>query len=170
MMKLKSAFFAVVLLLLTVTVCAAQSPMGFSPTEFYDAFVLVNDAYEGPEYYYQERNEEDGDLIVITDHIIFNLAYSANEVNGIYLLFYVAKDDQKTMEEIGNLVEETFVTMALVSGRQPKDIDTDELVYLVSDILSNAAPQEYCGYHFEFRVKDYDADGYLGALMVTKKR
>ncbi len=169
-MKLKSAFFAVVLLLLTVTVCAAQSPMGFSPFEFYDAFVPLNDALEGPECFYVKGNEEDGDFIGITDDIFFNLAYSANEVNGIHLVFNVAKDDQKTWEEIGSLIGETFVTMALISGRQLKDIDMGGLSYLISDMVLNAAPQEYCGYHFEYSVKDYEAGRELGTLWVTKKR
>ncbi len=169
-MKLKSAFIAVVLLLLTVTVCAAQSPMGFSPFEFFDAFGLVNDALGGPECFYLKGDKDSGDFIVITDDIFFNLAYSANEVSEIRLVFDVAKDDQRTWMEIGNLISETFVTMAFISGRQPKDIDMDGLSYLISDMVLNAAPQEYCGYHFEYSVKDYEAGRELGTLWVTKKR
>ena len=167
-MKLKSAFFVFVLLLLTVTVCFAQSPMGFSPEKFYQDFVEINAAANGPESTYTQGDEENGAYIVVTDDIVINLLYSKNEVTEIYLLSHITSDNQgKIGTDIGWVSGAIIITLAYESGLNIDNIDFDEYTNLLVDLIGNATSKDYCGYHFEWAYQEVE-DYVLGVLWVTK--
>ena len=165
-MKLKSALFVLVLLLLTATVCAAQSPMGFSPEVFYQDFVEINAVLEGPVCSYEEGSDgEDGDYIVISDDIFLNLLYSGSETTEIYYVFTVASDDDETLGDAFTLIYSTFITAAYESGADLGTLDFEELDDVI-DGLIDGNTADYCGYHFEFRSQNAD-DTVTGVLWVT---
>ena len=167
-MKSRSALFVLVLLLLTVSVCAAQSPMGFSPDEFYQNFKEINSAAGGPESTYAQGDEENGAYIVVTDDIVINLLYTKNEVTEIYLLSHITSDNQEKIgTDIGWVGGTIIITLAYESGLNIEDIDFDEYTYLLVDLFGNATSKDYCGYHFEWAYQEVE-DYVLGVLWVTK--
>ena len=174
-MKLKSAFFAVVLLLLTVTVCAAQSPMGFSPTEFYEAFDLVNTALGGPECYYQKGNEEDGAYIINSSSLGIRMDYSGKQVTQIVLIYKYLSGDEEAWDDVFDMTYSTLATLWVVSkiesgieltAQDATDmLDETKAAYLLIELSSE--PVSYWGYRFE--TISQEEDGYKeGLLIVTK--
>ena len=167
-MKLKSAFFVFVLLLLTATVCFAQSPMGFSPDDFYQTFKEINAAANGPESTYSHGDEDNGAYIVVTDDIVINLLYSKNEVTKVYLLSHITSDNQGEIgTDIGWVSGAIIISLAYESGLNIDNIDFDEYTNLLVDLIGNAASKDYCGYHFEWKYQEVE-DYVLGVLWVTK--
>ena len=114
-MKSRSAIFVFVLLLLTVTVCAAQSPMGFSPTEFYTLFDMVNDAFEGPDCIYMKGDEEEGAFIINSDTLGLNMMYSDDQVTELYFYYkYLDGDEDASNDSIAVAVS-TLTSLWAVS-------------------------------------------------------
>ncbi len=177
-MKLKSAFFAVVLLLLTVTVCAAQSPMGFSPTEFYDAFVLINDAVEGPECSYLKGNEEDGAYILtsITSGTLgINMEYSGKQITEISLVYQYLSGDEEAWDAVFDMTFSTLATLGAASKiKSVSDLTLQDVVDMLDEIKAayllidqSSEPVSYWGFRFE--KFSQEKDGYEeGLLSVTK--
>ncbi len=176
-MKLKSAFFAVVLLLLTVTVCAAQSPMGFSPTEFYEAFNTVITYFEGPECYYQKGNEEDGAYILSVDSGLLGIRmeYSGKQVTKINLAYKYLSGDEEAWDDVYDMTFSTLATLLLVqkyeSGIDPNTQSNTDLIDETVDaylrIERSSEPVSFWGFRFE-KISQKE-DGYKkGLLIVTK--
>ena len=165
-MKLRSAFFAFVLLLLTVTVCAAQSSMGFSPYEFYEDFSLINSILEGPECSYIPIDEENGDVIDVSDSINFNLIYSGDDLTDIYLFFNIATDDEDSWNTVVKMICVTFYTLAYKAEGHFDTIDFEEISDIIHNLATTAVPTDYNGYHFEFGIEEKDS--IMGLLWVTK--
>ncbi len=177
-MKLKSAFFAVVLLLLTVTVCVAQSPMGVSPTEFYEAFDIVNTYLEGPECYYQIGNEEDGAYILtsITSGLLgINMEYSGKQVTKISLAYKYLSGDEEAWDAVFDMTYSTLATLWAVRKYESGiDLTTLNIIDLVDEtgnayfrIELSSEPVSFWGFRFE-KISQ-EEDGYKeGLLIVTK--
>ncbi len=174
-MKLKSAFFAVVLLLLTVTVCAAQSPMGFSPEEFYDAFVLVNDAAESPECYYKKEN--DGAYILFTNSSSVGvlMEYSGKQVTKINLVYKYLSGDEEAWDDVFDMTYSTLATLGAASKiKSVSDLTLQDVVDVLDEIKDayllieqSSEPVSYWG--FRFKKISREEDGYEeGLLIVTK--
>ena len=155
-MKLRSAFFVLVLLLLTATVCAAQSPMGFSPEEFYKDFKKVNNqVVEGPECSFVTGVEGKGAFINVSESIFFLMIYEGNDVIKAYLLLNAETDDEKSWNDAYGLLYSAVITLAYESGASLDTFDFDELQSLIFDLfIYNKSPVEYWGYLFESSSKE----------------
>ncbi len=169
-MKLKSAFFAVVLLLLTVTVCAAQSPMGFSPEEFYEAFDRVNTFFEGPECSYV-----DGAYIFNSSSLGIIMEYSGKQVTEIDLYYKYLSDDEEALYAAFRMAYSTVATLWVVSKvKSVSDLTLQDFVDMVDRIegaylriVLSSEPVSYWGFRFE-KISQ-EKDGYEeGLLIVTK--
>ncbi len=174
-MKLKSAFFAVVLLLLTVTVCAAQSPMGFSPEEFYKEFDIVNKALEGPECSYVKGNEEDKAYIFNSNSLCIIMEYSGKQVTEIDLYYKYLSDDEEAMDAVFDMTYSTLATLWVVSkiksGIDPTTLNGTDLVDETGNaffrVKLSSEPVSFWGFRFE--TISQKEDGYEeGLLIVTK--
>ena len=167
-MKLKSAFFVFVLLLLTVTVCAAQTPMGFSPDSFYQTFQQVYESFDGPACSYYKGDEETGASLIFSDELFVNIGYKENEINEVYIVFPFGDDvDDKTWGNCTPVIVSTTLSLFIESGMSPDDIDVDGCSAMLVDLLSNGTPQEYSGFYFEFDFVAEDDSG-AGLIRVTK--
>ena len=181
-MKLKSVFFVFVLLLLTVSVCAAQSPMGFSPDEFYtmfdsmnDSFVSVIDGFEVPDYIYYKGNEEEGAYIINSGTLGIYMLYSEDQVTELYLYYNYLSDDKEASDATFNMSLLTFATFWAVNQyKAGVDFDALDMTEEIKEIASNyiqilftEKPSNYWGYCFE--PKSVEENGYKeGVLYVTK--
>ena len=167
-MKLKSAFFVFVLLLLTVTVCSAQSPMGFSPDSFYQTFQQVYESFDGPACSYYKGDEETGAHLIFSDELFVNLGYKENEINEVYIVFPFGDDvDDETRNNCTSVMVSTVFSLFLQSGMSPDDIDIDESSAMLVDLLSNGTPQEFFGFYFESGFVGGDDSG-TGLIHITK--
>lgn len=174
-MKLRSAFFVVVLLLLTVTVCAAQSPMGFSPAEFYAVFDQVNSVLEGPECTYIRGDEEEGAFMLFSESLGINMMYSGNNVNALYLYYNYQSTDSEASNAGFTVFVSTLITLwsfgQIDSGVDINTVDYnaafDEVMNVGLLILTSEGPSNYWGYRLE--MNNQEENGYTeGLLKVTK--
>ena len=165
-MKLKSVLFVLVLLLLTATVCAAQSPMGFSPDAFYEIFSDFNAILEGPDSVYDRYNEELGDLITIDGYnILILLNYKDNDVNIVNL--YISASDDESVSAGSSVFWATFYTLVCLSGTDFDTIDNAEVTSLFQDLLTKGTEFDYCGYYFDTTIEETE-DGVAWLIWVTK--
>ncbi len=177
-MKSRFALFVLVLLLLTATVCAAQSPMYFSPTTFYEAFNTLNTALEGPKCVYSKGSQEGEAYVVSSDSLGILMEYSDDRVTELYLYFnYLSDDEDASNDTVGM----TFATLAtfwfasqIQSGVDIRNMDTEELEDMVSEVMyvylllsMSSEPQDYWGYRFAMSTRE--ENGYKeGVLYITK--
>ena len=145
-MKSRSAIFVFVLLLLTVTVCAAQSPMGFSPEEFYEEYSTVNTALQGPEVTYEAGDEENGARIVVRDDIYFKLLYTDNNVTNIDLYVIIGSSDEDFGTKYVDTMWSMMATLAVGFGNFSTDMDGDALSEAIDELMDNGKLEDYCGY------------------------
>ncbi len=165
-MKLRSAIFVVVLLLLTVTVCAAQSPMGFSPDAFYQIFSNFNTFLEGPDSVYDHYDEETGDLITFEcDYLMILLNYKDNDVNTLDL--FMSASDDESVSAGSSVFWSTFYTLMCFYGTDFEAIDHEEVTSMFQDLLIKGIPFDYCGYHFAIAIEATE-DGVAWLIRVTK--
>ena len=170
-MKSRSAIFVFVLLLLTVTVCSAQSPMGFSPTEFYTLFDMVNDAFEGPDCIYMKGDEEEGAFIINSDTLGLNMMYSDDQVTELYFYYkYLDGDEDASNDTIAVAVSTLTSLWAVSQLKVGVDFDTIDGTDAFSEILAayvlisiSEEPSSYWGYRFEMITRE--EDGYKEGLM-----
>ena len=166
-MKLRSAIFVVVLLLLTATVCAAQSPMGFSPDEFYQTFLDFKTSVDGPDCNYVKLYEETGNLIIADDELFVILNHKNNELTEVYTVFPIDDDSDDTWEDNRAVIYSTLLTLIVESGA-PLDLEVvDEVSDLVIDLVAYETSKEYCGFCFEYESKEQD-DFTAGIIRVVK--
>ena len=165
-MKLKSAFFVFVLLLLTVTVCAAQSPMGFSPDAFYQIFSGFNAVLEGPDSVYDHYDEENGDLITFNcDYLMILLNYKDNDVNTLDL--FISASDDESVSAGSSVFWSTFYTLMCFSGTDFDAIDDEKVTSMFQDLLTKGMPFDYLDYHFATAIEETE-DGVAWLIRVTK--
>ena len=145
-MKSRSAIFVVVLLLLTVTVCFAQSPMGFSPEEFYEEYSTINTALQGPEVTYEAGDEENGARIVIRDDIYYKLLYTDNNVTNIDLYVIIGSSDEDFGTKYVDTMWSMMATLAVGFGNFSTDMDGDALSESINELMDNGKLEDYCGY------------------------
>ena len=173
-MKLRSAIFVVVLLLLTVTVCAAQSPMGFSPESFYNQFMLYVVLVERPatpadlpETSFDPGDEENGALMTVNDLDFISLTYSGDEVTEINQTFNLADNDKGARSAWVDVLL-IFLTLETMSDERSSGIiDSDGLKEQVYT-LSEEGETEYCGYHFKLTIEG-EGDAAAAVIQITKK-
>lgn len=177
-MKSRSAIFVFVLLLLTVTVCAAQSPMGFSPTNFYEAFELLNSAIDGPTCVYSKGGQEGEAYVVSNDSLGILMEYSDDQVTELYLYFNYLSDDEDASNDAVGMTLATLATFwglsKIQSGVNIGNYDAEEaedafseimLVYIFLSVSSEE--QDYWGYRFAMSTRE--ENGYKeGVMYVTK--
>jgi hypothetical protein len=147
-MKLKSVLFAFVLLLLTAAVCAAQSPMGFSPDEFYQNFQKEYAILEGPECSYVKLDEEAGAFIIVNDELFVNLSCKENELTEIYIVFPIV-DDADIWADNRAVIYSTIIGLAWELGISLDSDDLKETSEMVVDLIWHGASKEYYGFHLE---------------------
>ena len=145
-MKSRSAIFVVVLLLLTVTVCFAQSPMGFSPEEFYEEYSTINTALQGPEVTYEAGDEENGARIVVRDDIYYKLYYTDNNVTNIDLYVIIGSSDEDFGTKYVDTMWSMMATLAVGFGNFSTDMDGDALSESINELMDNGKLEDYCGY------------------------
>ena len=165
-MKLKSAFFVFVLLLLTVTVCSAQSPMGFSPNEFYGSFYAVNLMFDGPELSYDIGDEENGAMISDEDSNIILMSYSDNNVTELSAITVFEGVSEEALEGPLMRIATLFISLAYLSGEDVDDLDIEELSVIISSVMSETE-QEYWGYKFSAKLFEVN-NVVVVAISVTK--
>ena len=174
-MKLKSAFLALVLLLLTVTVCAAQSSMGFSPTMFYEVFDQLNSITEGPECIYARGNEEEGAFILNSETIGINMMYSGEKVTDLYYFYSYLSTDQEASDAAFGMLFSTIHTLLAFAQHENREVFknfdsnqwVDEVSALYVLLLTNDGPQDYWGYHFQMEKREENGHR-EGIMWVTK--
>ena len=177
-MKLRSVLFTVVLLLLTVTVCAAKSSMGFSPTEFYEAFDLLNTAFGGPECIYTKGSEEGEAYILNSDTLGIYMECSGSKVTELYFYYKYLSGDEDASAEASKMLFATLATFWGISkaqsGADGDDIDLEDatneigaayFLLLMSSVSSE--PQDYWGYSFYWNTKE--ANGYEEGVIHVEK-
>ena len=145
-MKSRSAIFVVVLLLLTVTVCFAQSPMGFSPEEFYEEYSTINTALQGPEVTYEAGDEENGARIVIRDDIYYKLLYTDNNVTNIDLYVIIGSSDDDFGTKYVDTMWSMMATLAVGFGNVSTDMDGDTVSDSINKLMENGSLENFCGY------------------------
>ena len=145
-MKSRSAIFVVVLLLLTVTVCFAQSPMGFSPEEFYEEYSTINTALQGPEVTYEAGDEENGARIVIRDDIYYKLLYTDNNVTNIDLYVIIGSSDEDFGTKYVDTMWSMMATLAVGFGNVSTDMDGDTVSDSINKLMENGSLENFCGY------------------------
>lgn len=174
-MKLRPIIFVVVSLMLTVTVCAAQSPMGFSPTTFYELFDEMNSVTNGPECVYMKGDEEQGAFILSSESLGINMMYSGNKVTDLYLYYYYLSADEESSEAALDMFISTLITLwTFYQYESLEDISTIDGSNMASEVMGiylllqyNKEPLDYWGYHFEMNTQE--ENGYTeGLLRVTK--
>ena len=148
-MKLRSAIFVVVLLLLTATVCAAQSPMGFSPDEFCWSFYVFNNLmYDGPEYKYKIGDEETGAVMTDEESSIIHMAYSNDQVTTLTLYTIVESGNDDSYTDSALLLSSTIYALAHFAGEDITKISADEVEDIINSFGAGTV-QEYWGYKFD---------------------
>ena len=166
-MKLRSAFLVFVLLLLTATICAAQSPMGFSPDDFYQTFLDFKTSVDGPECSYVKLDEEAGAYIIVNGKSFVILNYKDNELTEVYTVFPIDDDSDETWEDNRAVIYSTLLTLIVESGA-PLDLDVvDEVSDMVIDLVAYETSKEYCGFCFEYESKEQD-DFTAGIIRAVK--
>ena len=148
-MKLRSAIFVFVLLLLTATVCAAQSPMGFSPDEFCWSFYVFNNLmYDGPEYKYKIGDEETGAVMTDEESSIIHMAYSNDQVTTLTLYSIVESGNDDSYTDSALLLSSTIYALAHFAGEDITKISADEVEDIINSFGAGTV-QEYWGYKFD---------------------
>ena len=166
-MKSRSAIFVVVLLLLTVSICAAQSPMGFSPDEFYQTFLDFKTSVDGPDCSYVKLDEEAGAYIIVNGKSFVILNYKDNELTEVYTVFPIDDDSDETWEDNRAVIYSTLLTLIVESGA-PLDLDVvDEVSDMVIDLVAYETSKEYSGFCFEYESKEQD-DFTAGIIRAVK--
>lgn len=177
-MKSRSAIFVFVLLLLTVTVCSAQSPMGFSPAAFYEAFNVLNTAIEGPKCVYSKGSQEGEAYIISSESLGILMEYSDNRVTEMLLYFNYLSDDEEASGDAGAMTFSTLATFwgisKIESGVDLENVDTEFAEDAFSEVMAayilllvSSKPQDYWGYRFAMNTQE--ENGYKeGVLYVTK--
>ena len=174
-MKSRFAFFVFVLLLLTVTVCAAQSPMGFSPDEFYRDFLELNTAFKGPKFDFQKGNEEEGARITSGDTLGIYMEYSDDQVTELYTYYNYLSDDDETAQAAFSM---NYATLAILWNIT--EYGSDMSVYRLADadvytdiakvyfwLTISAEPLDCWDYRFQ--MDTWEEDGYdQGVLYITR--
>ncbi len=166
-MKSRSAIFVVVLLLLTVTVCAAQSPMGFSPEEFYEEYSTINTALQGPEVTYEAGDEENGARIVIRDDIYFKLLYTDNNVTNIDLYVIIGSSDEDFGTKYVDTMWSMMATLAVGFGNISTDMDGDTVSDSINKLMENGSLENFCGY--SINMDGTSIDGSVAAVYKITK-
>ena len=165
-MKSRSAFFVLVLLLLTVTVCAAQSPMGFSPDDFYLDFAVANMYLGGPKYSFDIGNENDGAMISDGDSSYIYMSYSNNNVTELSLLSMFDSDDDEATSRAINLLAATLISLAYIAGEDADAFTTEQIRTIISSLVLETEA-EYWGYQFTMGILEEDNFALI-AMTVTK--
>ena len=166
-MKSRSAIFVVVLLLLTVTVCFAQSPMGFSPEEFYEEYSTINTALQGPEVTYEAGDEENGARIVIRDDIYFKLLYTDNNVTNIDLYVIIGSSDEDFGTKYVDTMWSMMATLAVGFGNVSTDMDGDTVSDSINKLMENGSLENFCGY--SINMDGTSIDGSVAAVYKITK-
>ena len=166
-MKSRSAIFVVVLLLLTVTVCFAQSPMGFSPEEFYEEYSTINTALQGPEVTYEAGDEENGARIVIRDDIYFKLLYTDNNVTNIDLYVIIGSSDEDFGTKYVDTMWSMMATLAVGFGNISTDMDGDTVSDSINKLMENGSLENFCGY--SINMDGTSIDGSVAAVYKITK-
>ena len=167
-MKLRSVLFTVVLLLLAATVCAAQSPMGFSPSEFFRDFVGVSTiVYDEPHCCYTSTDDDTGALITVGDYAYIYLTYSGDKVTEVDHAFIYTNKDQASTENAVYSVFTTFLTLAHITGAYDEAEDTDSFKAIFSELLE-IGELDFLGYHMTAAAQ-VDGDSVTGLIRITKE-
>ena len=166
-MKSRSAIFVVVLLLLTVTVCFAQSPMGFSPEEFYEEYSTINTALQGPEVTYEAGDEENGARIVVRDDIYFKLLYTDNNVTNIDLYVIIGSSDEDFGTKYVDTMWSMMATLAVGFGNVSTDMDGDTVSDSINKLMENGSLENFCGY--SINMDGTSIDGSVAAVYKITK-
>ena len=171
-MKLKSTIFVLVLLLLTATVCAAQTPMGFSPDEFYELFTEINSGSDGPEYVYIKGDKEA--FILSQEPTGIHMMYSGNQVTDLYYYYNHLDADEEASNVSDSLLSVTLMTFwAINQDDFSMDTLTEDQAYellgigFILRLMKDKEPQDLFGYLVEIdrRIEDeYKA----GVIRVSK--
>ena len=167
MMKLKSAFFVFVLLLLTATVCFAQSPMGFSPEEFYEEYSSINSALKGPECTYEAGDEENGARIVIRDDIYYKLYYTDDNVTSIELYVIIGSGDEDFGTKYVDTMWSMMATLAVGFGNVSTDMDGSSVSDSIDKLMENGSLENFCGY--SINMDGTSIDGSIAAVYTITK-
>ena len=167
-MKLRSVLFTVVLLLLAVTVCAAQSPMGFSAPEFFRDYVGVSTImFDEPHCCYTSTDDDTGALITVGDYAYIYLTYSGEKVTEVDHAFVYDNNDNASMEDAIYSVFTTFAVLGHISGTNDDYNDIEVLKNQFTELMNQLELDIY-GYHMELAGQQ-DGDSITGLIRITKK-
>ena len=167
-MKLRSAFFVFVLLLLTVSICAAQAPFGISPTEFCSKYALIYSLYDsGASCDIDAGDEENGARVGISDDIYLKVYYADNDVNHVDVYVITGTDDPDIETKFSSAMMSTFSMLSWGMGNYTADWDTETVSGYLSDLMSDNSSVDFCG--FTIKMDDEDVDGAAAAVYrITK--
>ena len=167
-MKLRSVLFTVVLLLLAATVCAAQSPMGFSSSEFFRDYVGVSTImFDEPRCCYSPTDDNTGALITVGEHAYIYLSYSGDNVTEVDHAFVYSNNNDTSMEDAIYSVFTTFAVLGHISGEDDKYNDIEVLKNQFTELMNQLELDIY-GYHMELAGNEEDGT-VTGLIMITKK-